>query len=139
MVEIVLLFFLCKAIGDVITNKGRIPIGYQVLAVVMWLAGEMFAAIGYAVFVVIASGEPTGLFDVTTWIVGIVGGGIGGGCVYLIAQAMPPAADPTMQQVLRDYGGSSAAAQDPAAGYDSYEDYSNLSSAKYLQNYQQSQ
>lgn len=137
MIEIVLLYFLCKSIGDVIVNKGRIPIGYQVMAVMMWFGGEIFAVFVYIFYVLISGNEPNQIFDITAWIFALAGGGLGGGCAYLIAQMMPPAADPSMEQVMRTYGGPTAAPPPPDTSYEPYDDFSNLSTAKYMQNYPQ--
>ena len=40
MLEIVLLYFLCKSIGNVLRDKGRKPLGFQILLVIMWFGGE---------------------------------------------------------------------------------------------------
>jgi len=137
MLEIILLYFLCKSIGDVITNKGRISIGYQVMAVAMWFGGEFFAVFAYVVYLVVAGTDPNQVFDLTAWIVALCGGGLGGGCAYLIAQAMPPAPDPTLEQVMGGFGGSGAVPPQADTSYDPVEDFSNLSTAKYMQNYPQ--
>jgi len=45
MLEILLLFFLCKKIGAVVAAKGHPKVGYQVLLVVCWIIGEVGGAI----------------------------------------------------------------------------------------------
>ena len=35
MLEIVLLYFLCKSMGNVLRDKGRKPLGFQILLVIM--------------------------------------------------------------------------------------------------------
>jgi hypothetical protein len=137
MLEIILLYFLCKSIGDVITNKGRISIGYQVMAVVMWFGGEFFAVFAYVFYLLVSGAEPNQVFDLSAWIVALCGGGLGGGFAYLIAQAMPPAPDPTMEQVMGGFGGTGALPAQADTSYDPVEEFSNLSTAKYMQNYPQ--
>lgn len=134
MLEIVLLYFLCKSIGDVITNKGRVPIGYQVLAVVMWFGGEFFAVFLYLVYLVVAEVEPQQAFDLSAWLIALAGGGVGGGIAYFIAHVMPPAADPTLQDAYTSFGTVQPEGVEGVQTYDSLEQYTNLSSAKYLQN-----
>jgi drug/metabolite transporter (DMT)-like permease len=133
MVEIVLLIFLCKSIGDVLSKKGRMAIGYQALAVVLWFGGEFAAAILYAVYMVLSGSAMDEIFDIQAYLVAMLGAVTGGGIAFLIAHLIPPAAEPTFEASYGQFQpGQADAGQNPYAGY---EETSNLSSAKYMQNY----
>ena len=53
MLEILLLFFLCKYIGDRLREKGRHPLGYQIGLVVLWFGAEIVTGIVSAIVLVI--------------------------------------------------------------------------------------
>lgn len=137
MVEIVLIYFLCKAIGDTLAKKGRMAIGYQVLAAVLWFVGEIGAAVCYGVVVAVSGGDVDSIVDINAYLISLSGALAGGGIAFLIAHMVPPAADPLFDAASA-YGMMPGAAH-PAAPQNPYEGFdeasSNLSSAKYLQNY----
>jgi hypothetical protein len=131
MVEIILIYFLCKAIGNVLAQKGRTAIGYQVLAVVLWFGGEIGAAMSYGIFVAVTGGDIDTMFDINCYLASLCGAAAGAGIAYLIAHLVPPAADPLFDA---PYAAPGAAGSQPYDDFDAAS--SNLSSAKFLQNYQ---
>jgi hypothetical protein len=130
MLEIVLLFCLCKAIGKVIVEKGRVAIGYQVLAVVLWFAGEISMAMAYGIYMALSGANMDEVFDITAYLFAMCGAGMGGGLAYLIALMVKPVPDPML-----DPAAFAAYSGEGQNMYNAYEETSNLSSAKYMQNY----
>jgi len=61
MLEILALVFVCRAIGSICRDKGRAPIGFQIMAVVLWFGFEFVGAVAAAVLAALASGteEPS--------------------------------------------------------------------------------
>ena len=46
MLEIIIVWQLCKKIGNILRDKGRSPGLYQFLTVVLWFGGEVTGMIG---------------------------------------------------------------------------------------------
>jgi hypothetical protein len=56
MLEILLVYFLCKKLGTIARDKGRRAGGYQAMLIGMWIGGEFF---GGFLGVMMADGEVT--------------------------------------------------------------------------------
>ena len=48
MLEIILVYFMCKSIGKKLRAKGRKPLVFQFMLVVMWIGGEIAGGIATA-------------------------------------------------------------------------------------------
>ncbi|MEZ5427351.1 MAG: hypothetical protein R2747_13860 [Pyrinomonadaceae bacterium] len=83
MLEILILFFLTRKIGDICEDKGRSAIGFKILTVALWFVGELIGA----VFGVILSGGRGGLL---LYVFALVGAAIGAGIVFLIVSSLKP-------------------------------------------------
>lgn len=57
MLEIIALIFICRKIGSIARAKGRTAIGYQLLAVALWLAFEFAGALVTYVAAMIITGQ----------------------------------------------------------------------------------
>jgi hypothetical protein len=91
MLEILAIYWMCKKIGSMLREKGRNPLGFQIMAVVLWLGGELCAGVGVAIVQAIRHGAETepGLELYAFALLGaIIGALISFGIVWLI----PPAA-----------------------------------------------
>jgi hypothetical protein len=92
MLEIIILFFLCRSLGTTLRDKGRNPIGFQILLVLAWIACEFIGGfVGY-IFGAIVTGDEDNAF-----IVGI-GGALAGAIsaavtVFMIAKSLHPAVE----------------------------------------------
>ena len=82
MVEIFLLYFLCKRIGAIVRAKGRKAIGYQFMTVALWFGCEFAGLFGGAII----SGEVTAL----AYVIGLSGAAIGALSAFLIARSLSP-------------------------------------------------
>lgn len=82
MLEIILLFFLCRRLGEILRAKGRSPGWYQFLLVVLWFGGELFGAI-----VTVAVFQVDGLALYLGAILGAAGGAL---LAFVIANSIPP-------------------------------------------------
>ena len=90
MLEIVLLYFLCKSLGSMLRDKGYNPLAFQILLVVFWFGGEFLGAVAAAVVHVVRHGGPPPEFSLGLYLFAIVGAGCGAGLWFLIAGLMPP-------------------------------------------------
>jgi hypothetical protein len=88
MLEIFILFRLCSALGSKLRDKGRNPIGFQLLLVFLWIAAEVTGGIIGFIIGAIATE-----IDDPAWIFGIGGAVIGVACaaglVFFIAHSLP--------------------------------------------------
>jgi len=57
MIEILILYQLCKKIGEILRGKNRGPTGYQVLLVLIWFGTEFFSAIAASIVYMIMYGQ----------------------------------------------------------------------------------
>lgn len=82
MIEIIIVWQLCKKVGEIVREKGRKAFGWQFLTVVLWLGGEIFGAI---VGAVMSGGEEgAGLYFMA-----LIGAATGGVTAYAIAKLLP--------------------------------------------------
>jgi hypothetical protein len=82
MLEIILIIFLAKMIGNIATEKGRNAAGYIVLFVLMWVGGEIVGAI---IGVIISRGE----LSVGGYLFAILGAAVGAATAFMITSCMP--------------------------------------------------
>jgi hypothetical protein len=89
MLEYYFLSRLCGSLGDMLRAKGRNPIGYQVLLVVLWIGGEITGlVVGLIIgFAVLDDEDLAWLFAVGGV---IAGAACAGGFVFLLAKSVPP-------------------------------------------------
>src|SRR4051812_38125168 len=83
MLEILLLVFLCRKIGSMLRDKGRVAWPFQLLLVVCWIVGELA---GMVIGIVLNNGEAT----MTAYMGAIAGAAVGATIVFLIANSMSP-------------------------------------------------
>jgi hypothetical protein len=90
MLEIVVLFLLCKNLGKRLRDKGRSPTGMQFLLVGLWFTGEITGGLVGLVIGGIVAGDPDSglIFGIGGALCGAVGAAI---TVFQIAKAMRPA------------------------------------------------
>ncbi|AHF93929.1 hypothetical protein OPIT5_00675 [Opitutaceae bacterium TAV5] len=91
MLEIILLYFLCKRMGQMLRSKGwSRPIWMQILVVVTWLGCMFMGALIYGVYVVITQGEDA-LNDIglAAYLPALISAGIGVGIIFFIAKMLP--------------------------------------------------
>jgi hypothetical protein len=90
MLEIVLLYFLCKRLGEMLRGKGQSPLPYQIMLVVFWFGGEFLAGVAAGVLYAVQNGgaspEP---FDLTVYLFAMMGAACGAGLAFLIAHLLP--------------------------------------------------
>jgi hypothetical protein len=80
MIEILCIIWLCRAIGRSVRAKGRSAGGYQFLAVVLWLVGEVTGAI-----IGVNLGLGAGAYLTT-----LMGAAAGALVAYMIASGVTP-------------------------------------------------
>lgn len=86
MLEILAIYFFCKNVGNTVRDKGRKPIGYQLLTVGMWFGGEVFGAIiGVLLF-----GLHSRSIDPVVYLSAIIGALLGGFGGLMIAASLSP-------------------------------------------------
>lgn len=90
MLEILALWWLTKKIGEIGKQKGHESLAYQIIAVVLWLGGE----IAGAVVGVLLSAFMDDSLGCLIYLFAIVGAVVGGAAAYFIATLISPA-DPT--------------------------------------------
>lgn len=79
MLEIILLVFLCKKISETVKEKGRNPVGYVILTVVLWFVGEFAGA-----FVGAIAAASTGQ-NAVAFVCGLIGAALGAAISFTIA------------------------------------------------------
>ena len=80
MLEILILFFLCKKIGEIVRRKGRTAIGYQVMTVLFWIGGEVGGGIAWLIFMIVTGAQiGGGDIDLTVIPFALVGAAMGAG------------------------------------------------------------
>jgi hypothetical protein len=87
MLEILLLFFLTRKIGEICREKGRKAIGYKILTVVLWFGGEIAGAI---IGVLATSGEGGAL----VYVLALFGAAVGAAISFAIANSLTPLEQP---------------------------------------------
>jgi len=98
MLEILLLYGLCKGMGNMMRSKGRSPVLLQVLVVVAWVGGEVFGFFCYGVFKAVQGASPDQVVDLGGYGVAVLAAALGVGTIFLIGSIVP-AATPQPQPV----------------------------------------
>lgn len=93
MLELILLVVLCKSIGNVLRNKGRNPLLFQIMLVGMWIGGEIAGFIVGDVIYAIRHGAAPDEFELSGYLYAIVGAACGAGFTFLVAHLMPAASE----------------------------------------------
>ena len=92
MLEIILVYFLCKGLGGILRAKGRNPLVLQILLVVCWLGGEFAGGVVAGIVQAIRNpGQQEFQIDASIYLFALGGAALGAGFVYLIAYILPPA------------------------------------------------
>lgn len=124
MLEILLLYGLCKSMGNVMRAKGRSPLLLQILVVLAWFGGEFCGFVGYIAF---QSIQGTGLgegFDLIGYVAALVGAALGVGSVFLIANLIPAAnVQPQPVGAYGPYGNDPYGMQPPTDPHNPYNPY----------------
>lgn len=83
MIEIIVIWQLATRIGNVAYQKGLKRIGYQIMAVILWLCGEIFGAIlGNFIFGANAS-------FLVKYLFALIGAVVGAGIAFLVMRFLP--------------------------------------------------
>lgn len=88
MLEILLVIWLCKSLGNKLRAKGRRPFWMQFILVVVWFVGEFTGGFVAGVVHVLRNGQdaPMG-FGI--YFVAIAGAALGAGFIFLVAHLLP--------------------------------------------------
>ena len=81
MIEIILVYFMCKGIGNVLRAKGRKPLFMQIALVVCWIGGEIMGALVAGVLAAMRN-EPIREFDMSAYLYALVGAALGAGLCF---------------------------------------------------------
>ena len=83
MIELIVIWKLATSIGNIASQKGLKKLGYQIMAIILWLCGEIFGAIVLPTFL-----GTNGSF----WLIylyALVGAAIGAGVAFLVMRLLP--------------------------------------------------
>lgn len=86
MLEILLLVYLGKQLGQTLRAKGRSAGWFQVLLVVLWIGGELAGA----VTVMLLTADGSGEVNAAAYVGALVGAACGAAVVFIIARSLPP-------------------------------------------------
>lgn len=84
MLEIILLIFLTRRIGNILEAKGRKSGWYKLLTVLLWFGGEIIGAIIGVVIVHLSQ-----LSEGFVYLFALIGAAIGAAVAFIIAKAVP--------------------------------------------------
>ena len=104
MLEILLLYYLCKKLGRNLRDKGRKPLLYQIMLVLVWFGGEIAGAIVAAVVYVVVQGQAPPDFSLPIYLSAIVGAGCGTAFCFTIAWLLPSAYEEPDPAYVHDDG-----------------------------------
>jgi hypothetical protein len=85
MLEIILLIFLTRRIGEIVEEKGRKTIWFKVLTVALWIGGEITGAIIGAIVAAVS-----GVSDILIYVFALLGAAVGAGIAFIIAKSVSP-------------------------------------------------
>ena len=97
MLEILVLYFLCKRMGEKLRAKGwKTTVWMQIAVVLAWFGGMLFGSISYGIYLVITKGEAAAESPgFIVYPIAILTGAAAVGTLFLIASALsnklPPA------------------------------------------------
>jgi len=83
MLEIVILFFLTRHVGEIVRSKGRAAGWFQVLTVVLWIGGELTGAV---IGAVVGALSDSGML--LPYLFALFGAAVGAGLSILIARSL---------------------------------------------------
>ena len=90
MLEIILLYFLCKSLGSMLREKGRNPLAFQILLVLFWFGGEFMGGVVAAIVHAARYGDGPQELGLGVYLFALVGAACGAGLWFLVAGLMPP-------------------------------------------------
>jgi uncharacterized membrane protein YeaQ/YmgE (transglycosylase-associated protein family) len=85
MLEIILLVFLTRHVGEIVQAKGRRGGWYKLMTVLLWLGCEI---VGAFIGGIVAAVSGSGTFLI--YIFALIGAAVGAGISVIIARAVPP-------------------------------------------------
>lgn len=91
MLEIVLLFFLCKKLGENLRAKGRNPIGYQIGMVVLWFGSEFAVGFVSALVMAMQTGNTDGDFGIGMYLLALLAAALSAVAMFVFVNLLPPA------------------------------------------------
>ena len=91
MLEIIILYFLCKNIGETMRNKGRTAIWMQIMMVCFWFCGECLGVFAAATYEVITTGNENMEMSPRMYLFALSGAILGTITTYVIAWIIPEA------------------------------------------------
>jgi hypothetical protein len=90
MLEILLLYFLCKKMGSLLRDKGWKPLFMQIAVVLGWFGSMFVGAIAYSFYVAMTKG-PEAVdnmgFEAYPWV--LLSAALGVSCVFIVAWMLP--------------------------------------------------
>ena len=89
MIEIIILFKLCRRIGETARDKGRREIGYQLMLIVFWFGGEVGTALLAGVVLAALYGEEFEKYALFAYIAAFAGAAAGAWIAFRIVAALP--------------------------------------------------
>ena len=92
MLEIFIVVHLCRKLGELCRSRGRTAGWYQLLLVVAWIFGEIFAAIMGAIVYFLIDGTNRADFEppmAVLYLSGLAGAGLGAWSVFLLVKFLP--------------------------------------------------
>jgi hypothetical protein len=89
MLEIFLILGASRHIASMMKQKGRSPVAFVALFVVLWFGGEILGAIAGVALMTPQRGQPTESFKVGAYLCALLGAVMGGAIGYLVAFAVP--------------------------------------------------
>lgn len=104
MLEIFLLVFLCRKIGDIMRLKNRNPLGLQVFTVLSWFGGELFGAVIGTIVLMIIQGEKAVNDGINLWVylAALICAAISVAIVFIIAKLIPEKQIQAIEPVYED-------------------------------------
>jgi len=90
MLEIVLLFFLCRNLGERLRAKGRTPIGYQIGLVVLWFGSEVTVGFIYGIISAIQSSGQEPTLGIGAYLIAIVAAALSAVAMFTLVHFLPP-------------------------------------------------
>lgn len=92
MLEIFLVVHLCHKLGELCRSRGRTAGWFQLLLVLAWIGGEIFAAILGAIVYFVIDGANAANFEppmAVLYLSGLVGAGLGAWSIFLLVRMLP--------------------------------------------------
>ncbi|QEL18857.1 hypothetical protein [Limnoglobus roseus] len=94
MIELLLLYRLCKRIGQIAREKGRRAVGYQFMTIAFWFGGELLTAFVLAALLFVRGGEEMlHEYELLVYVAALLGAGLGAWTAFEIAKRLPHLAD----------------------------------------------